>query len=118
MTNTLDKIFSSWEFYISRTRNFPNSGQIDWLPKDHIVETYADFSKDMVIPKKSTAPGSGLKSLISRIVNVQEIVMESTLQKDRDLLFQAFLNDPLVNIPTEKTRDLFIKMLAYIELQE
>ncbi len=98
--------------------NFPNSGQIDWLPKGHIVETYADFSKDNVKPVKSTVPGSGLKSLISGIVSIQEIAMESILQKDRDLLFQAFLNDPLVNIPTEKARELFIKMLAYIELQE
>jgi alpha-galactosidase len=41
------------------------------------------------------------------------MTLDASLEKDRELAFQALLNDPLVNIPTDKARKMFSEMLSY-----
>ena len=54
-----------------------------------------------------------VESLVKRVSEVQCMTLEAALEKDTDLAFQALLNDPLVNIPTDKAREMFSEMLSY-----
>lgn len=48
--------------------------------------------------------------VIPHILN-QETIVNAALNRDKELAFSAFVNDPLVNISIEDARKLFDKML-------
>ena len=50
---------------------------------------------------------------MKRVSEVQSMTLKAALEKNTDLAFQALLNDPLVNIPTDKARKMFSEMLSY-----
>ena len=54
-------------------------------------------------------------ALVSRAVSNQEIIVQAALTCDKDLAFQAFLNDPLMSLTTDKARRLFNEMLRATE---
>jgi len=92
--------------------NLPNRGQIPGLPLGAVVETNAQFRQDSlspVIPKALPAP---LLSLIRRVVEVQQLTLQAAAEKDRDLAFQALLNDPLCTIPVDRAWHMFDELLT------
>ena len=91
--------------------NLPNVGQIQGLPMDAVVETNAYFTKDSVKPEFSGRLPAGVEALVMRTVQNQEMIVEAALTKDKKLAFQAFLNDPLMSLPTDKAETLFNEML-------
>ena len=46
-----------------------------------------------------------------RIETEQDIALEAIWKNDMDLLFQAFIMDPLVNIGIDEAHDLFSRMI-------
>ena len=91
--------------------NLPNKGQIPNLPIGAIVETNAVFRDDSVVPVEAGELPTELYGLISRIVAAQQMVIEAVANRDLELAFKAFVNDPLVTIDHEEARALFDEMV-------
>ena len=91
--------------------NLPNMGQIPNLPLGAVVETNATFRDDKVIPVMAGNVPTSIHPLIARIVDEQELVVEAALNRDLELAFVAFANDPLVRLSVEDARKLFDEMV-------
>jgi len=91
--------------------NLANRGQVENLPLDAVVETNASFSRDEVRPLAAGALPSGLQPLMARHVANQELIVEASLARDRDLAFQAVLGDPTNRLPVDETWAMFLEML-------
>ena len=91
--------------------NLPNMGQIPNLPLGAVVETNATFRDDKVIPVMAGNIPTSIHPLIARIVDEQEMIVEAALNRDLELAFVAFANDPLVRLSVEDARKLFDEMV-------
>ena len=91
--------------------NLPNVGQIPNLPLGAVVETNAVFSADGIRPVMAGELPMSIYGLITRIISEQEIVVKAALNRDTELAFSAFANDPLVTVGTEDARALYEEML-------
>lgn len=91
--------------------NIPNRGQIEGLPLGAIVETNALFCRDDVRPIWAGRLPFDVESIINRHILNQETVLKAALNKDKELAFRAFVNEPLVTIDRDKARELFERML-------
>ena len=77
--------------------NIPNTGrQIANLPENTIVETNAVFERDHIRPIYAGNLKPEIKELILPHVENHERVLKAALEKDRELLKEAFLHDPLM----------------------
>ena len=97
--------------------NRPNQGQISYLPLGRIVESNGFISENSIEPIVSTDPPLGVQNLVRRISDQQEVILDAILSNDNERLFEAFLTDPLMNLPRDKARELFDKMLVASELK-
>lgn len=97
--------------------NRPNEGQISYLPKGRIVESNGLISEDSIRPIVATDPPLAVQNLIKQVSDVQEMTLEAIYNHDDNLLFTAFLSDPLMNLSLGKARELFDKMLKASDLQ-
>ena len=91
--------------------NFPNKGQISYLKKGRIVESNGFISQDSIQPVVSTDPPLAVQNMVRRVSDIQEMVLEAIWSGDQKLLFSAFLSDPLVNLPRNRAKELFDRML-------
>ena len=91
--------------------NLPNVGQVEGLPKDAVVETNAWFSYDSIKPEFAGRLPHAVEALVLRTVSNQELIIEAALTKNKKLAFQAFLNDPLMSLPTDRAWQMFNQML-------
>ena len=91
--------------------NFPNKGQISYLEKGRIVESNGFISQDSIQPVVSTDPPLAVQNMVRRVSDIQEMVLEAIWGGDQKLLFSAFLSDPLVNLPRNRAKELFDRML-------
>lgn len=97
--------------------NIPNIGQVGYLKKGHIVESNGYISANSIVPIVSTAPSLSIQAMVQRIEAEQSIALEAILGNDMDKLFEAFILDPLVDIPIDKAHELFERMLAACSLR-
>lgn len=91
--------------------NVKNVGQISNLPLEVVVETNARFSRNQVQPITAGALPAGVQSIVARHVSNQELIVEAALTRDKDLAFQAVLNDPANRLPPDETWEMFDEML-------
>ena len=91
--------------------NIPNIGQIPNLPLGVVVETNAAFRDNSLVPIMAGNVPMKIKALIDRLVCEQETVVEAAINRDLELAFQAFCNDPLVTVSMEDARKLFDSMI-------
>ncbi len=91
--------------------NIPNIGQIPNLPLGAIVETNAVFRSDSLVPVEAGNVPMNIYPLIARTVAQQENVLKACCDRDLELAFNAFANDPLVTINTSDARKLFDEMV-------
>ena len=91
--------------------NLPNIGQVEGLPREAVLETYAYFSENRLAPEFSGRLPAGVEALVARIVSNQEMIVQAGMTCDRHLAFQAFLNDPLMSLTTTRAEKLFNEML-------
>jgi len=95
--------------------NLPNQGQAAQFELDAVVETNAFFSKDSVRPLVANDLPSGAARLVERVVGVQELTLEASNGNDREMAFQALLNDPLVTLDTNAAWKMFGEMLEGVK---
>ena len=91
--------------------NLPNIGQVEGLPRDAVVETNAYFTEDSVKGEFSGRLPMGVETMVARASSNQEMIVEAALTCDKDLAFQAILNDPLTMLSTDKAWKMFNEML-------
>lgn len=91
--------------------NMPNIGQIPNLPLGIVVETNAAFRDDRVDPIFAGEVPEGVWQLVSRAADAQAMVARAAKERDLDLAFKAFANDPLVNLDLPTARKLFDEMV-------
>lgn len=98
------------EDYVTNV-NLPNVGQIPNLPFGIIVETNAAFRDNSVDPIFAGAVPEGVWQLVSRHADSQAMVARAARERNLDLAFKAFANDPLVNLDLFTARKLFDEMV-------
>jgi len=92
--------------------NLPNNMQMDGIPKGTVVETNALFSKDSVRPLYAGGLPDDVQNLTIRHVYNQECIVEAGLTKNRQLAFNAFVNDPQMSkADYEDAKKLFDEMI-------
>ena len=91
--------------------NIPNRGQIPNLPLGAVVETNAVFRSGTVTPVMAGEVPKSIHPMISRICTEQELVSEAIAKRDVELVFNAFVNDPLVTCSYDDARKLFKEMV-------
>lgn len=91
--------------------NLPNKGQMPDMPDNVVVETNAVFSKDSVRPVLAGTLPTPVQNLVIRQVHNQEGVLRAGIDRDLDIAFQAFINDPLVTVCLKDAKALFDEMI-------
>lgn len=91
--------------------NIPNIGQIEGLPLGAVVETNAYFSGDSIRPIYAGRLPNEVEALVSRVCHNQETTVEAALNGDYESAFKAFINDANVDLPFDKARELYDRML-------
>jgi alpha-galactosidase/6-phospho-beta-glucosidase family protein len=76
--------------------NVPNRGQVSDLPRDVIVETWAEIASGTIRPVLSGPMPRGTLGWTTQIVEEEELAVEAALTGDRKVLEQALLISPLV----------------------
>ncbi|WP_332447795.1 family 4 glycosyl hydrolase [Sphaerochaeta sp.] len=97
--------------------NRPNEGQISYLPKGRIVESNGVISEDSIRPIVANDPPLAIQNLVRQVSDVQQMTLDAIYNGDDDLLFTAFLSDPLMKLPRDTARELFEKMLEACKLE-
>lgn len=90
--------------------NIPNIGQIPNLPLGAVVETNAVFAHNTLTPVFAGNMDNDIAALTLRHVYGHKTVIDGVFAKDREKVFTAFLNDPLMTANTADARVLFDKM--------
>lgn len=91
--------------------NLPNIGQISNLPLEAVVETNAVFRDNSLNPVMAGEMPLDIKGLTERIISEQETVVSAAMNRDLELAFKAFVNDPLITLNKEEARKLFEEMV-------
>ncbi|MGN7938364.1 family 4 glycosyl hydrolase [Virgibacillus sp. 6R] len=91
--------------------NLPNRGQIEGLPFDAVVETNAIFRNNSIKPICAGKLPTPIENMVSLHIRNQETTLQAALTKDKSLAFQAFVQDPLVQISPDDAKELLNKML-------
>lgn len=97
--------------------NRPNEGQISYLPKGRIVESNGFISQNSIRPIMSTDPPIAVQTMIKRVSDIQQMALDAIWENNDELLFRAFLLDPLVTISKSKAKELFERMLEECKLK-
>jgi galacturan 1,4-alpha-galacturonidase len=92
--------------------NIPNYGQMPGIPEGSIVETNALITRDSIRPVFAGRLPADLQALTIRHAANQEMILKAALEKDKNLAFRAFINDPLMVIGLDEARELFEEMLC------
>ncbi|TYT23443.1 alpha-glucosidase/alpha-galactosidase [Dictyoglomus thermophilum] len=93
--------------------NYPNVGQMDNVPQDVIVETNVYITRDSIRPIYAGKLPNDVNSWVLRHIMNQEMILEAVLNKDLELAFRAFYNDPIVEskLDFDTARKLFKEMI-------
>lgn len=91
--------------------NLPNIGQLPDLPMGSVVETNAVFRHNTVTPVAAGTMSNEIAALVSRHAANHKTILRAALTYDKDLAFQAFINDPLMTASLHDAKILFQTML-------
>jgi len=94
--------------------NVLNRGQAPDLPIGAVVETNAAFRRDALTPLLARPLPDAARTLVERVIAVQELTLEACVNFDTDLAFQALLCDPLTVIDPDNARRMFDEMRAHV----
>ncbi|MGN1305028.1 MAG: alpha-glucosidase/alpha-galactosidase [Oscillospiraceae bacterium] len=91
-----------------------NNGQISNLPENAIVASNVLISKNNVQTVNSGSLPDELAAIAIRHISNQNMIVRSVIEKDLDIAFNAFLNDPLVCIDLDSAGELYKEMLSAV----
>lgn len=91
-----------------------NTGQVENLPNGAIVHTNALISKNSVKPVAAGSLNEEIYGLTIRHVVNRSIIVKAVRERDLDIAFNAFLNDPLMSADLFNAAELYKEMLAAV----
>ncbi|MGN0675314.1 MAG: alpha-glucosidase/alpha-galactosidase [Oscillospiraceae bacterium] len=91
-----------------------NTGQVENLPMGAIVHTNALISKNSVKPVAAGKLTDEIYGLTIRHVINQDTIVKSVKERDLDIAFNAFLNDPLMSADLNDATELYKEMLSAV----
>lgn len=91
--------------------NLPNRGQVANLPLGTVVETNAVFRGGSLLPIFAGSVPLAVDALVRRIADAQLLLAQAGRQRDLEIAFRVFSNDPLVELPLDQARALFNEMV-------
>lgn len=94
--------------------SLPNKGQVENLPLNAIVETNALISCESVRPVCSGKLPESAAGLSVRHVYNRQAVVRAFEERDLDIAFNAFLNDPLMTCSLTEATELYREMLSAV----
>jgi alpha-galactosidase len=94
--------------------NLPNQGQVAYLPSNVVVESNALLRHNSISPISGGSLNPAVTSMIAKHSSNQEMIVEAGLTRNRALAFQAFLNDPLVNLSLDDAKECFDYMYDHV----
>lgn len=94
--------------------SLPNRGQVENLPAGAIVETNALISRDSVRAVCAGRLPDSIAGLSVRHVYNRSAVVKAFEERDLDIAFNAFLNDPLMTCGLTEATELYREMLSGI----
>lgn len=77
--------------------NTPNRGVVPNMPGDAFLEVLCDISMSAVTPRHVGDAPVGLRGLWQQVLDTHELTVRAAVSGNRDLLYRAFLCDPLVS---------------------
>lgn len=93
--------------------NLPNIGQIDNLPRNAVVETLGQVDSRGFTPLAIGKLPEDVKPLIEIHCKNQIETLEAAVSGDRELAFQALINDPLCShLSVDETRAMGAELMA------
>jgi len=93
--------------------NIPNSGQVENLPADVVVECMVVAGADGVRPRDRATVPSYLGEHLRRVVSSQELTVEAAISGDRTIALEAMLADPMAgSLPYEHVISMTDELLA------
>ena len=93
-----------------------NKGQVENLPEGAIVHTNALISKNSVKPVAAGRLNDEIYGLTIRHVVNQKTIVKAVKERDLDVAFNAFLNDPLMSADLNEAAELYKEMLAAVRM--
>jgi alpha-galactosidase len=95
------------------TVNLPNRGQMPDLPQGSVVETNAEFSRDLIQPLLNEGLPNEIRNLTLHHIYNQEGITEAAFEEDGEKAFRVFLNDfSIQTLSRDQARELFAAMTA------
>ncbi|QTQ16221.1 alpha-glucosidase/alpha-galactosidase [Treponema parvum] len=92
--------------------NMPNKGQMPDYPMGAVVETNCVFSNNYVAPVTAKPLPDGPKALVMRNLINNEVLYEGVKNRDLDMIFESFINQPLCSkLNISDARELFKTMI-------
>lgn len=91
-----------------------NKGQVENLPEGAIVHTNALISKNSVRPVAAGSLNDELYALTIRHIMNQKTIVKAVKERDLDIAFNAFLNDPLMCADLSDAAELYKEMLSTV----
>jgi alpha-galactosidase len=77
--------------------NTANQGAVPNMPNDAFLEIMCNISMDAITPRPVGCAPLGLRGLWQQVLDTHELTARAAVSGDRDLLYRAFLCDPLVS---------------------
>lgn len=90
--------------------NIPNVGQFSTLPMGAVVECNALVHDNRLEPIFVGDLPKQVDALIARVVYNQRDILRASIQRDEQMAFNAFVNDPLVTCSRDDALQLFREM--------
>lgn len=94
--------------------NLPNAGQVRGIPEGAVVCTNALVSAEGVRPVTAGELPRDILGLSLRHVYNREAVVKAYLERDLDIAFNAFLNDPVNICSLADSGELYKQMIAAV----
>ncbi|MBQ5333450.1 MAG: alpha-glucosidase/alpha-galactosidase [Oscillospiraceae bacterium] len=94
--------------------SLPNRGQVENLPEGTIVETNALISRGSVRAVCGGRLPESAAGLSVRHAYNREAVVRAYVEKDLDIAFNAFLNDPVMTCGLTEATELYREMLSAV----
>ncbi len=91
-----------------------NTGQIDNMPPGSIVQTNALICSNSVRPVTAGRLPDEILALTLRHTLNHSVIIRSVMERDLDIAFNAFLNDPLMTAELNEATALYREMLTAV----
>nr|WP_321523804.1 alpha-glucosidase/alpha-galactosidase [uncultured Cohaesibacter sp.] len=112
----LEALAGAMDELVRTNFNMPNIGQNPDAPVGAIVESYGLIAKNKVEPIGCGILPSAVQALEDRVLEIQQLVLDGVMNRDRETIFAGFAIDPLNTISPRAARAMFDEIWGALAL--